>query len=106
MDDMHAAKERVVADDALAHRRASYDAIQKRIKRVECMALPEKTGTVCSLILDNGFSVRGEASCADHDAFNTAVSEKLAYDDAVRKLWPFFGFLQAEQAYRAKRPGG
>ena len=60
------------------------------------------TVTVCSLTLDNGFSVRGESACVDPASYDQAIGERLAYDDAFRKFWPLFGFLHLEQIFSAK----
>lgn len=54
------------------------------------------TVTICNILLDNGFSVRGESACVDPENFDAEIGKKLAYDNAFRKLWPLFGFLLAE----------
>lgn len=57
------------------------------------------TVTVCNIVLDNGYSVRGESACVDPANYNQNIGERLAYDDAFRKLWPLFGFLLAEKRH-------
>lgn len=56
--------------------------------------------TVCVLTLDNGFTVLGESACVDPAGFNAEVGQKLALEDARRKVWPLLGF-----ALRSKRAG-
>ena len=58
-----------------------------------------ETVTLCSLTLDNGYSVRGESACVDPTNYNQEIGEKLARDQAFGKLWPLFGFLLAEARY-------
>lgn len=59
------------------------------------------TVTICHLVVDNGFSVRGESACVNPENYNQEIGEKIAYDNAFRQLWPLFGFLLAEKTYRA-----
>lgn len=61
-------------------------------------ALPP-TVTMCSLTLDNGYSVRGEAACVHIDNYREDIGRDLAYKQAFAKLWPLFGFMLAEQLY-------
>lgn len=77
--------------------------IEGRIVDQQFMVLPNTTVTICHLTLDNGYSVRGESACVDKRVFNMATGESLAYDDAIRKLWPLFGFLLAEQIFQGAR---
>jgi Phage protein (N4 Gp49/phage Sf6 gene 66) family len=61
-----------------------------------------RTVTVCSITLDNGFSVRGESACVDPANYDKQIGEALAYTNAYGKLWPLFGFLLAEILHQAK----
>jgi hypothetical protein len=58
------------------------------------------TVTVCNLVLDNGYSVRGESACVSLANFNREIGEKIAYENAFSKLWPLFGFALAEKLYQ------
>lgn len=91
---------------ALADRPAptvTIEKMQERIKSVEFSLLPKTTVTVCNITLDNGYSVRGESACVDIRNYDQAIGERIAYDNAVKKLWPLFGFLLAEQMHEATR---
>jgi len=55
------------------------------------------TATICNILLDNGYSVRGESACVNPENYNQEIGEKIAYDNAFRQLWPLFGFLLAEK---------
>lgn len=59
-----------------------------------------ETLTLCHIVLDNGYSVRGESACVDPANYREDIGQKLAHDDAFRKLWPLFGFLLAEGRHR------
>lgn len=73
--------------------------IEARIETVEYVAARDKL-TLCSVTLDNGFIVSGEASCIDPAEFNSSVSQRMAYEDAVDKLWTYLGFMAREDAHR------
>ena len=97
---MLSSQEKDQAIEAQTFPRVTKEAMEQRIKTSEFIVLPGSTVTVCHMTLDNGYSVRGESACVDKRNFNLAIGEKLAYDDAFRKLWPLFGFLLAESIYR------
>jgi hypothetical protein len=54
------------------------------------------TLTVCVLTLDNGFQVTGESACASPANYNQEIGEKIARDNAERKMWPLLGFALKE----------
>ncbi len=55
------------------------------------------TTTICSIVLDNGFSVHGTSACVNKANFNKEIGKKIAHNNAFRQLWPLFGFLLAEK---------
>lgn len=79
------------------------DAMTLRITDVQYIQVAGTTVTICHLMLDNGFSVRGESACVNPENFDLEIGMSLAYKDAFNKLWPLFGFLLAEDQYRAKQ---
>lgn len=84
--------------------RITQEIIERRITEILYYG-PEVTGlptlTICSIVLDNGFSVRGESACVNVENFDAAIGKRLAYQNAFGKLWPFFGFMLAEDTHRA-----
>jgi Phage protein (N4 Gp49/phage Sf6 gene 66) family len=66
----------------------------------------DRTVTVCSIRLDNGYSVRGESACVDPANYNRDIGERLSYDDAFKKLWPLFGFMLSEALHMKRRSAG
>lgn len=91
------ANEKIAAE---RYPRVTKELMNERIKSVKYMVLPDTTVTICNIMLDNGYSVRGESACVDKRNFNLEIGEKLAYEDAYRKLWPLFGFVLAENNFR------
>lgn len=48
--------------------------------------------TVCLLVTRNGFTIIGKNAPASPDNFDAELGRKLAYEDAVRQLWPLMGY--------------
>ncbi|WP_308815558.1 Gp49 family protein [Sphingomonas sp. GV3] len=48
--------------------------------------------TVCLLVLRNGFTIIGKSAPADARNFDPELGQKLAYEDAVRQIWPLMGY--------------
>jgi hypothetical protein len=53
---------------------------------------PLKLLSICILVMKNGFTVIGKSAPASPANFNTELGRKLAYEDAIRQLWPLMGF--------------
>ena len=82
------------------------EGIKAKISKVEYFQLPDSTVTICSITLNNGFSVRGESACVDPTIFDKDLGEKFAYKDAFDKIWQIEGYLLAEQLYTQRITGG
>lgn len=76
------------------------ESIKSKIHKVEYYRLPDSTVTVCSITMENGFSVRGESACVDPAMFDKGLGEQFAYKDAFSKIWQLEGYLLAEQLHR------
>lgn len=48
--------------------------------------------TICVLVLKNGFTVTGESACASPENFREDIGNRIARENAVRKVWPLLGF--------------
>lgn len=48
--------------------------------------------SMCVLVMKNGFIVIGKSAPASAENFNPELGRKLAYEDAIRQLWPMMGF--------------
>ena len=55
--------------------------------------------TFCVLELRNGFTVTGEAYCADPAKFNAMIGRIEARQNAVQKIWPLLGFALKERLH-------
>lgn len=73
----------------------------KRVVKTEYTILPDNKTTLCTLYIENGYTVHGMSSCVDIKEFNKALGEKYAYEDAIDKLWPLEGYLLAEKRFNA-----
>lgn len=80
--------------------RVTKEQIDKRIAATTFTRIAE-TVTICQIVLDNGYSVRGESACVNPANYNQEIGERFAHDNAYNKLWPLFGFLLAEDNFRA-----
>ena len=85
--------------DALTYPRISKEYIESRIKNHEFIRIGD-TVTLCSIFIDNGYSVRGESACVSPENYREDIGQKLSYDNAFKKLWPLFGFLLIESIHR------
>ncbi|MDT0635092.1 Gp49 family protein [Spectribacter hydrogenooxidans] len=60
---------------------------------------PGTTLTVCCLTLVNGFTVLGESACASPQNFDEEIGQKIAREDAKRKIWALEGYLLRQKLF-------
>lgn len=84
--------------------RVSKEQMDRRISSIQFTRM-SGTVTICSIMLDNGFSVRGESACVNPENYNEDLGKKYSHDNAYSKLWAFFGFMLAEDNLRHKNKG-
>lgn len=58
--------------------------------------------SICILVLRNGFTVIGKAAPASPENFNRGYGIELAYQDAIKQMWPLFGFALKERMAEAE----
>lgn len=75
--------------------RVTKEYMEGRIESTKFLKFSD-TVTVCELLVDNGYSVRGESACVNPENYNKEIGERIAFDNAFNKLWPLFGFMLAE----------
>lgn len=84
-------------------------AVQKTVNRVTLDSIVAKIAhrdiwhpdrhphmTICLLTMTNGFVILGKSAPADPLNYDVALGEKLAYEDAVRQIWPLEAYLLRE----------
>lgn len=49
--------------------------------------------TFCVLVLQNGFTVTGESSCASPENFDAEIGRKIARQNAEQKIWALEGYV-------------
>lgn len=64
---------------------------------------PGTTVTVCCLTLYNGFSVIGESACASQENFDREIGERIARENARRKIWALEGYVLCDRLSREQR---
>jgi hypothetical protein len=74
--------------------------IHSKIKNEVYLVLPDGRTTVCQLTLENGYSINGVSACVDANEFNLNIGRKIAFEDAVRQIWPLEGYLLAESIFQ------
>lgn len=48
--------------------------------------------SICLLVTKNGFTLVGKSAPASAANFDAELGKKLAYEDAIRQLWPLMGY--------------
>jgi hypothetical protein len=60
-----------------------------------------ETLSICLVVMKNGFTVIGKSAPASPENFNAELGRKLAYEDAVRQIWPLMGFSLRDKLSRS-----
>lgn len=89
--------------NALPAPRVTKEDIESHITGTSFQRFGDST-TVAEITLDNGYTVRGEASCVSVENYNQQIGERIAYDNAFDKLWPLYGFLMAQTKWSDANP--
>lgn len=74
------------------------------ISKVDYTLLPDGRTTVCTLTLDNGFTVRGESSCVCAENFDEQKGKDIALANARGEMWKFLGFRLADALHFGTLP--
>jgi len=77
--------------------RVTLDRVNSRIREVEYInPIHAKHFTIAIVHLQNGYLVTGESAPADPKNFDVALGQKLALENAKRKIWALEGYLLCE----------
>lgn len=55
--------------------------------------------TIAIVVLKNGFTIIGKSAPASADNFDADLGQKLAYEDAVRQIWPLMGYALRQKLF-------
>ena len=83
--------------EKIGGKRVTLDALKANIAKEEFHVFPGSQLTVCVLTLLNGFTVTGESACDDPAMFNEEIGQKIARENAERKIWPLMGYALKEE---------
>lgn len=72
--------------------------LQDKIKHKHFWSVPGTFTTVCTIVLDNGFTITKAASCNNPHNYNEAVGRELAFQKCVGQANEHYGFLALEEA--------
>lgn len=79
------------------------DEVQAAIAATDFTVLPDGRTTICTLTLDNGFTVRGESSVVCAENFDAGIGQAVARENAIGQVWKFLGFRLAERLHRERQ---
>lgn len=71
------------------------------VVKADYWRLGDSTTTVCQLTLKNGYTVLGQSACIDPLEFNTTIGEKVAWENALDKVWDLEGYLLKQRRFEA-----
>jgi hypothetical protein len=84
---------RVSLADMEAKIAARYDTTGDKAIPAGATVMPSlKLLSICILVMQNGFVLIGMSAPASAENFNADLGRKLAYEDAIRQLWPLEGY--------------
>lgn len=69
------------------------------IANKEFVVIQGGTLTICVLTLQNGWQVTGESACADVRNYKQDVGERISYDNAVKKIWAYLGYVLRDKLH-------
>lgn len=55
--------------------------------------------SVCILVVANGFAIVGKSAPASPENFDAEYGKQLAYDDAIKQLWPLMGYALRDRLH-------
>lgn len=80
--------------------KVTLERIHSKIVSETYTRLPSGKVLVCELMLENGFSVRGEAAVVDVANFDEDIGRKISKENAVNHIWQIEGYLLQEELYK------
>lgn len=83
--------------------RVTLEDIKNRVDTIEYLH-PETCPrmTLAIVTMDNGFVISGVSVAADMAHFDEGIGKEMAYDDAIKKMWPMESYLRFEDRMRGE----
>lgn len=76
--------------------------IDRKIVSETYTVLPSGKAMVCELILQNGFTVRGESATVSRENFNMEIGRAISYSNARQKIWELEGYLLQDKLFNER----
>ena len=92
--------EKEIIEKNLTAPRVTPDSIQNKIKSTQYYVFPGTTFTTALITLENGAHVLGESACVSPENFDEEIGRKVAYQNAVQKVWPLEGDWLKEKLFK------
>lgn len=83
--------------------KVTIEQIEGKIVGESYLVLPDGRTTLCTLTLQNGYTIQGLSACVDVSNFDLQIGRKWSREDAVRKIWPLEGYLLAQRLYEGAK---
>ncbi len=83
--------------------RVTMEEVLGSIAKIDYYVHAEGTLTICVLTLQNGFTVTGQSACADIANYKQDIGERMAYDNAVKEIWKFLGYMLRDKLHNAPK---
>lgn len=99
MNNMSDIEKEIVAKNLTAPR-ITLESIHNKIKDTQYYVFPGTTFTTALITLENGTHVIGESACVSPENFDEEIGRKVAYQNAVQKVWSLEGYLLKEKLYK------
>ena len=97
---VHREEDNIPPEGKVSDFRVTEDLICSKIKNIDFTVMPSGKAVICEITLENGFTVRGESAVVDTANFILEIGQKIAFEQAVNKIWEIEGYLMQEKKYR------
>lgn len=87
----------------MTENKVTMDKILSKVISETYTTLPSGKVMVCELMLENGFSVRGEAAVVSKENFNEEIGRSISKENAINSIWQLEGYLLQEKLYKGNQ---
>ena len=84
--------DRELQEQGLGYMRVTERMVEDQIELCQFHRFEGTRTIVCCLTMRNGFTVVGVSSCVHPENFRADIGERLAREDAVKRVWEFCGY--------------